>query len=173
LILQFLLIGPRVQNQLQVAWTTKDFYNGHGGLMSTESSSDKETMISDGIEKSNRINDLPLEKPKVHPAFLDVPEDDYQLMMTPPIPYEPLPLGWHLTREESPVLEQLSPFDLDAPEGMVSLGDGTYAKVEDTKELVPCDLDKDDPKYQVTRRRILKSSKESVPPLVIDFYDNK
>lgn len=103
----------------------------------------------------------------IHPAFLTVPDDAVQLMMTPPT--FPLPPGWTYPREEDPVPEMLKPFDLDAPSGKVSLGDGTYIEIEKTHEMLP--FEGCDKGFNVFRRRIIKSSKPNVPSLVVDFYD--
>jgi hypothetical protein len=100
--------------------------------------------------------------------FLGVPKDSEKLMLTPPLgPCDP-PAFWSKENPEmAPVPEELSQFDSDAPAGMVSIGDGKYVPVGETKRLL--DMEGENFGFKVTRRRIMQFDDHS-PLVIVDHY---
>ena len=126
-------------------------------------------MPADRTSKATSVqsSSMPSRKPVLD--YLNVPKDAKQLMMTPPM--GPLvPAGWARSHvEEAPMPEALTPFDLDAPIGMVSLGDGRYVDVEETRRLL--EMEGERLGFRVTRRKIIAAKDEAVPKFIIDLYD--
>ncbi len=101
--------------------------------------------------------------------YLSVPEDSEKLMLTPPLgPCDP-PSFWSKENpEDAPYPELLTPFDLNAPEGMVSVGGGEYMEVEESKGILKMEGEKHG--FKVTRRKIIKYQES--PLVVIDLYED-
>lgn len=105
--------------------------------------------------------------------YLRPPRDFNKMMLTPPLsPIDaPLPPAWSLDNPEAaPVPEDLTEFDLAAPAGMVSTGEGRYVPIAETTELLG--LEGEAYGYSVVRRKIL-SFQPQEPVVIIDYYTDK